>query len=121
MKITKSQLKQIIKEELLKEYAGARNFGGVAGALGDSRGRDEEPSRNTRRHRALRDGRARERPGRRFRGARRCVRGVLVVARARSSLRDVASCDRPARRFARRECMLRLLFCRVRCICPEQA
>ena len=44
MKITKSQLKQIIKEELLKEYAGARNFGGVAGALGDSRGRDEEPS-----------------------------------------------------------------------------
>ena len=34
MKITKSQLKRIIKEELLKEYGGvAGNFGGVAGNL----------------------------------------------------------------------------------------
>jgi hypothetical protein len=38
MKITKSQLKQIIKEELLKEY-GASNFGGKAGGLGGVAGR----------------------------------------------------------------------------------
>ena len=44
MKITKTQLKQIIKEELVKEYGGAvGNFGGVAGALG-AVGRPESPS-----------------------------------------------------------------------------
>jgi hypothetical protein len=43
MKITKRQLKQIIKEELLKEYGGTvANFGGVAGALGAT-GRPESP------------------------------------------------------------------------------
>ena len=40
MKITKTQLKQIIKEEVLKEYGGvAGNFGGKAGALGQEAGR----------------------------------------------------------------------------------
>ena len=40
MKITKSQLEQIIKEEIIKETGGvATNFGGVAGALGTVAGR----------------------------------------------------------------------------------
>ena len=40
MKITKSQLKRIIKEEILKEYGGAvANFGGKAGGLGQEAGR----------------------------------------------------------------------------------
>ena len=40
MKITKSQLKQIITEEILKEYGGAvANFGGKAGGLGQEAGR----------------------------------------------------------------------------------
>jgi len=40
MKLTKSQLEQIIKEEVIKEVGGvAGNFGGVAGALGTVAGR----------------------------------------------------------------------------------
>ena len=42
MKITKSQLKQVIKEELLQEFAGGSNFGGVATALGGG-GRLQDP------------------------------------------------------------------------------
>jgi hypothetical protein len=41
MKITKSQLKQIIKEELLKEFGNVNNVGGKAGALGAVAGRAE--------------------------------------------------------------------------------
>ena len=41
MKLTKSQLKQIIKEELLKEFGNVNNFGGKAGALGAAAGRAE--------------------------------------------------------------------------------
>ena len=41
MKITKSQLKQIIEEEVLKEF-GASNFGGKAGQLGGVAGRGQE-------------------------------------------------------------------------------
>jgi hypothetical protein len=45
VKITKSQLKQIIKEELLKEYGGSiANFGGMASSLGAVAGRNEPPS-----------------------------------------------------------------------------
>ena len=43
MKITKSQLKQIIKEELLKEFQYG-NLGGGAGLLGRAAGRAEEIS-----------------------------------------------------------------------------
>ena len=42
MKITKSQLKQIIKEELLQEFGGVGNFGGKAGQLGAAAGRGQE-------------------------------------------------------------------------------
>lgn len=44
MKITKSQLKQIIKEELLQEFAGGSNFGGVAAALGATGRRQDPPA-----------------------------------------------------------------------------
>ena len=43
MKITKKQLKQIIKEELL-EYGPVSNFGGMTGQLGAVAGRAEPPS-----------------------------------------------------------------------------
>jgi hypothetical protein len=42
MKITKSQLKEIIKEELLQEFGGVGNFGGKAGQLGAAAGRGQE-------------------------------------------------------------------------------
>ena len=43
MKITKSQLKQII-EETLREFAGGGGFGGLAGNLGAVAGRRQDPS-----------------------------------------------------------------------------
>lgn len=43
MKITKSQLRQIIKEELLQEFGNVGNFGGLAGNLGASAGRADSP------------------------------------------------------------------------------
>ena len=42
MKITKSYLKQIIKKELLREFGGVSNFGGLAGQLGAMAGHYEE-------------------------------------------------------------------------------
>jgi len=41
MKITKTHLKQIIIEELIKEFGNVNNFGGKAGALGAVAGRKE--------------------------------------------------------------------------------
>jgi hypothetical protein len=43
MKITKSQLKQIIKEELIESGGFSGNFGGVASSLGAAAGRNEPP------------------------------------------------------------------------------
>jgi len=42
VKLTKSQLKQIIKEELLQEFGNVGNFGGKAGTLGAVAGRPGE-------------------------------------------------------------------------------
>ena len=44
MKITKSQLKQIIKEELLQEFGNVGNFGGKTGQLSAVAGRAPEES-----------------------------------------------------------------------------
>ena len=44
MKLTKRQLKHIIKEELLKEFGNVGNFGGVAGAISEPVGQPEEGS-----------------------------------------------------------------------------
>ena len=42
MKITKTELKQIVKEEIINEFASISNFGGKAGNLGAVAGRDYE-------------------------------------------------------------------------------
>ena len=47
MKITRSQLKQIIKEELMESGGFSGNFGGIASNLGAAAGHNEPPPEDT--------------------------------------------------------------------------